>query len=231
METVIYNDIDKTFDQEMYIKGDALRKPIFDLVKKDYPRFTKDSFLSRDKLKNYRQLYLSNLVKEQTGDFDKLEHEVVEAVSGEKLLSDYIEDDLDESFTRGQKLADKIAEFGGSWTFIIVFLSLMAIWMVLNVYILVAKPFDPYPFILLNLALSCLAAIQAPIIMMSQNRQEEKDRKRGQNDYKVNLKAELEIKLLNEKIDVLMQHQNKRFLEILEIQTDYLEEISLKVKA
>lgn len=99
------------------------------------------------------------------------------------------------------------------------------IWIFINILFISTKPFDPYPFILLNLILSCLAAIQAPIIMMSQNRQEQKDRIRGEHDYKINLKAELEIKLLSEKIDHLLVNQNKKLLEIQELQTDYLEDL------
>ena len=102
---------------------------------------------------------------------------------------------------------------------------LILIWMAINVWVLTTRPFDPYPFILLNLILSCLAAIQAPIIMMSQNRQEQKDRQRSEHDYKINLKAELEIKLLSEKIDHLLVHQNKKLLEIQEVQIDYLEDL------
>jgi uncharacterized membrane protein len=101
--------------------------------------------------------------------------------------------------------------------------------MVVNIWLLATKPFDPFPFILLNLILSCLAAIQAPIIMMSQNRKEQKDRLRGEHDYKINLKAELEIKLLSEKIDHMIVHQNKKLLDIQEIQTDYLEDLMKKI--
>ena len=112
----------------------------------------------------------------------------------------------------------------------IVFFSFILIWIGTNIFILVTKSFDPYPFILLNLILSCLAAIQAPIIMMSQNRQESKDRQRSEHDYKINLKAEFEIKLLSEKIDHLLVHQNKKLLEIQEIQTDYLEDLMKAVR-
>ncbi|MBL7975960.1 MAG: DUF1003 domain-containing protein, partial [Candidatus Kapabacteria bacterium] len=104
------------------------------------------------------------------------------------------------------------------------------VWMAINVWVLATQPFDPYPFILLNLILSCLAAIQAPIIMMSQNRQEQKDRIRSEHDYKINLKAELEIKLLHEKMDHLIIHQNKRLLEIQQIQTDYLNDILSEIR-
>ena len=98
-----------------------------------------------------------------------------------------------------------------------------------NIWVLATRPFDPFPFILLNLILSCLAAIQAPIIMMSQNRQEQKDRQRSEHDYKINLKAELEIKLLSEKIDHLLVHQSRKLLEIQELQTDYLEDLMKKI--
>jgi len=129
------------------------------------------------------------------------------------------------TLTRGERLADQIAAFGGSWTFITLFFGILLGWIVLNLWFLDNEGFDPFPFILLNLILSCLAAIQAPIIMMSQNRQEQKDRQRAEHDYKINLKAELEIKLLSEKIDHLLVHQNKKLLEIQEIQIDYLEDL------
>ena len=151
------------------------------------------------------------------------------AIKNNSILSENIEDVIEGKLTLGQKLADKIATFGGSWTFIIIFFSFILLWIGINVWVLVTKPFDPFPFILLNLILSCLASIQAPIIMMSQNRKEQKDRQRGEHDYKINLKAELEIKLLNEKIDHLIVHQNRNLLEIQEIQTDYLEDLMNKL--
>ena len=127
--------------------------------------------------------------------------------------------------TYGQHLSDIIASFGGSWKFILIFIGFLIVWMFINIYVLLTKPFDPYPFILLNLILSSLAALQAPIIMMSQNRQDGKDRQRAEQDYKVNFKAELEIKLLHEKVDHLLVHQNKMLLEFQEVQIDYLEEV------
>jgi uncharacterized membrane protein len=154
----------------------------------------------------------------------------MEAIKNNSILSENIQDDKDEALTFGQRMADHIAEFGGSWTFIIVFFSFILVWILINLYVLTTKPFDPFPFILLNLILSCLASIQAPIIMMSQNRQEQKDRIRGEHDYKINLKAELEIKLLSEKIDHLLVHQNRKLLEIQEVQTDYLEDLMKEIK-
>lgn len=110
--------------------------------------------------------------------------------------------------TIGQRAADRLAKFVGSWSFVVIFCAIIVIWICLNI-IMLAKPFDPYPFILLNLTLSCVAAIQAPLIMMSQNRQEEKDRIRAENDYKVNLKTEIIIEDLHNKIDMLIDYQNK----------------------
>jgi uncharacterized membrane protein len=154
----------------------------------------------------------------------------MEAIKNNSVLSENIEETIGGKPTFGNRLADKIASFGGSWTFIIAFFSFILAWMGINIWILVTKSFDPFPFILLNLILSCLAAIQAPIILMSQNRQEQKDRRRSENDYKINLKAELEIKLLSEKIDHIIVHQNKKLLEIQEIQTEYLEDLMKKIK-
>ena len=137
---------------------------------------------------------------------------------------------LDHEWSSGEKIADKIATFGGSWMFMGFFALFLIIWISINTTVIFWKPVDPYPFILLNLLLSCLAAIQAPIIMMSQNRQESKDRLRSQYDYQVNLKAELEIRLLHEKIDHLLLHQWERLAQIQEIQIDFLEELRRKAK-
>ena len=125
------------------------------------------------------------------------------------------------------QLPPKVATFGGSWTFIITFLVVLIAWITLNI-LLMAKAFDPYPFILLNLVLSCIAAIQAPVIMMSQNRKEEKDRQRAENDYLVNLKAEIEVRNLHQKLNLLMEEQFKTLLDIQKYQTELLEEIHRK---
>lgn len=130
----------------------------------------------------------------------------------------------------GQNIADSVAKFGGSWTFILIFIFILLFWIVLNSIALMKKPFDPYPYILLNLVLSCLAALQAPVIMMSQNRQEEKDRIRAENDYQVNLKAEIEIKILHEKLNHLITDQWDRLVEIQEIQLELLEDLQKKIE-
>jgi uncharacterized membrane protein len=131
---------------------------------------------------------------------------------------------IDSGRTVGERLADRVAQFGGSWTFITAFFLLLAVWMGANV-LTATRAFDPYPFILLNLILSCIAAIQAPIIMMSQRRQEAKDRRRSENDFRVNLKAELEIRHLHEKIDHLLNRQWERLAEIQTLQIELLQDL------
>jgi uncharacterized membrane protein len=212
------------------IKGQDIREGIFNLIKSDYPDFDKNHFISDDELNQYRRLYLTSLITQEKGELAAIDKDVMNAIKNNSILSENIQEEIEAELTFGQRLADKVAAFGGSWTFIITFFSFILIWMISNIWFLATKPFDPFPFILLNLILSCLAAIQAPIIMMSQNRQEQKDRQRGEHDYKINLKAELEIKLLGEKIDHLLIHQSKKLLEIQEVQTDYLEDLMNELK-
>jgi uncharacterized membrane protein len=155
-----------------------------------------------------------------------LDREVLESLKQHETLTSNVEAEFEQESTVGERLSDKMASFGGSWTFLIIFGGILLVWITLNSIALLAKPFDPYPYILLNLVLSCLAAIQAPVIMMSQNRQEAKDRLRSQHDYQVNLKAELEIRHLHEKIDHLLSRQWERLVEIQQIQIDLMSEIS-----
>ena len=211
------------------VQGKDLQKEIFDLINVDFPNFKIEDYISIKELNKYRRLFFANLISQEKGEMEKLDQDVVEAIRNNSILSENIKDEVEKDSTLGQRVADKVATFGGSWTFIIIFFTFLLIWMFLNFWMLHNKGFDPYPFILLNLILSCLAAIQAPIIMMSQNRQEDKDRERAEHDYKINLKAELEIKLLSEKIDHLLVHQNKKLLEIQEMQIQYLENIEQQV--
>ncbi len=132
---------------------------------------------------------------------------------------------IDETLTVGQKISDKVASFGGSWAFILSFLGILVIWIIFNSVALTQQHFDPYPFILLNLVLSCIAALQAPIIMMSQNRKEAKDRQRSENDYMVNLKSELEIRTLHEKMDHLLRSQMHTLMDFQEAQLEILQKI------
>ncbi len=215
----------KPFNIEQCVKGEDLRENLLAFIQKEHPAINAESYISLEELNKVRRKYLVSLVTRENEEVNDLEKDVLKAISENNILSVNIEPEMEDKLTLGQRVADHIAVFGGSWTFIIIFFLFLLGWMFINVYILVTKPFDPYPFILLNLILSTLAAIQAPIIMMSQNRQEQKDRIRSEHDYKINLKAELEIKLLHEKIDHMIIHQNKRLLDIQEIQADYLDEI------
>ncbi len=212
------------------IKGQEIREGVFKLIQTEFPDFSADSVISLQELNYYRRLYLTKLVEQEKGELALIDLDVMQAIRDNSILSENIQEGPDSQISRGEKLADKIAFFGGSWTFIILFFSFLLLWILVNVWLLTTKAFDPYPFILLNLILSCLAAIQAPIIMMSQNRQEQKDRQRSEHDYKINLKAELEIKLLSEKVDHLLVHQSKKLLEIQEVQIDYLEDVLKEIK-
>lgn len=219
----------KSINQYEAVKGKEIQQEIFKLIQQDYPAITEEDSVSINVLNKYRRQFFTNLILQEKGEMEKLDQDVIEAIRDNSILSENIKEDVIKPLTTGDRIADKVASFGGSWTFIISFFIFLLAWMFLNFWMLHNKGFDPYPFILLNLILSCLAAIQAPIIMMSQNRQEDKDRGRAEHDYKINLKAELEIKLLSEKIDHLLVHQNKKLLEIQEMQIQYLENIEKQV--
>jgi uncharacterized membrane protein len=208
--------------------GALVRDSIVEIIRKQHPDWSSDGFICLDDLNYFRTEYVKDVLVADKGDLSALEEQVMKSLSEEELLSKNINVEFEGQLTLGQRLADKIAEFGGSWRFITIFGAVLLVWVAINSIVLILKPFDPFPFILLNLVLSCLAAIQAPIIMMSQNRQESKDRLSAQHDYLVNLKAELEIRHLHEKMDHLLMHQWQRLLEIQEIQTELMEGLALK---
>lgn len=210
----------------------SVRASVIDLIKKDYPSIDETSSVAIEELDLYRQKYIEKSLKEEFKDLTSLEEDVLDKLKKHELVSANVDRDWNKRITFGQKIADKVASFGGSWRFIIIFLLFILCWIALNVYSIFFKSFDPYPFILLNLLLSCLAALQAPVIMMSQNRVEEKDRERAKEDYKINLKSELEIQMLHEKIDHLILTQQQKLFEIQNIQVQMLEEIisNLSVK-
>ncbi len=159
----------------------------------------------------------------------KLHKIVSDTIQEEKLILTNLLHPPDEEITLGQAISDKVARFGGSWTFIIYFGMFLAAWILFNIWAVGRFKFDPYPFILMNLILSTIAALQAPIIMMSQNRQEEKDRKRSENDYLINLKAEMEIRSLHQKLDLLLEEQIKTLYETQALQYKMLIEINQKL--
>ena len=173
---------------------------------------------------------INNLLKSEDEQLTKLQQIVKQAIAEEKLIVENLLHQPKEVLSRGQSISDKVATFGGSWKFIISFSVILSVWILFNTLSPRRDEFDPYPFILMNLVLSAIAALQAPIIMMSQNRKEEKDRKRSENDYLINLKAELEVRSLHQKIDLLLEEQIKILFESQATQLDLLKSIEQEIK-
>lgn len=202
------------FDEKDLVKGYTVRPALARLIKEEHPDWNDQSYICKEDLRRYRERYLSQLVKMRGSRYKGAEERVIKAITENSIITSETNRGGEEPLSLGDRVADSVAKFGGSWKFIISFVVVLLIWITINVISLFTQPFDPYPFILLNLILSCLAAVQAPVIMMSQNRQEAKDRQRAEDDYKVNLKSELEIKVLDEKIDHLMQDQRELLEEV-----------------
>jgi len=203
-----------------------VRNAIAERIKIAYPEWEPEGYICLGDLNQFRMNYIQDLLESEKGELSTLDHEVLESLQRHETLASNVDAEFEKDLTLGDRMSDKLASFGGSWRFIMIFGAVLLVWIAINSVVLLKKPFDPYPFILLNLILSCLAAIQAPVIMMSQNRQEAKDRLRSQHDYQVNLKAELEIRQLHDKIDHLLSHQWERLVEIQQIQIDLLSEIA-----
>jgi uncharacterized membrane protein len=205
--------------------AELVRPSLLEFIKKKLPDLDNKGFICFEDLGEFRKDYVKEVLEDEIGELTVLDQEVVESLERHEILSADISSQFERKLTFGERLSDHIAEFGGSWKFLISFGAVLFIWIAINGVLLVTHAFDPYPFILLNLILSCLAAVQAPIIMMSQNRAEARDRLRAENDYKVNLKAELEIRHLHEKLDHLLRRQYNRLFEIQQIQIELLQEI------
>jgi len=218
----------KSFSLRDIVPGEIIREEIAAEILKSYPDWSSEKLICKGDLAEFRGKYVHNLLETEKGELSFLEQEVVRSLREHEILSLDTEAELEQQWSFGERMADKIATFGGSWTFLIFFAIFLFLWIGMNSLVLVLRPFDPYPFIFLNLMLSCLAAIQAPIIMMSQNRQEAKGRIRSQHDYQVNLKAELEIRHLHEKVDHLLSHQWSRLVQIQELQLELLSELGAK---
>jgi uncharacterized membrane protein len=208
--------------------GDLLRPSLLEFIQRKVPAFDPNGFVCFDDLGKFRHDYVKEVLEDEIGELTALDQEVVDSLQQHEILSENIGKEFEKELSFGERLSDRIASFGGSWTFIILFGAVLWVWIIINGVVLASRAFDPFPFILMNLILSCLAALQAPIIMMSQNRAENRDRARAENDYKVNLKAELEIRHLHEKIDHLLSKQYNRLFEIQQIQIELLEEIGAK---
>jgi len=202
---------------------DLLRPELADLIRAEDPALAATGQIPLARANHYRGMQAQSLLRQARGDLTTLDAAVAASIGAQSPIAADPDDAGQQTRTFGEKAADATASFGGSWTFLILFAAFLASWMLMN-QLSGKAAFDPFPFILLNLLLSTLAAVQAPIIMMSQRRQEEKDRMRSRNDYQVNLKAELEIRHLHEKMDHMLSRQWERLAEIHALQTQLLHE-------
>ena len=227
--TVVCPICQKQKKRSEMIAGELVRGPIAEMIQKAYPDWSLSGFICTTDLNEFRARYVREALEKDKGELSALEEQVSRSVKEQELLSKNVNLEFERKLTVGEHLADGLAKYAGSWKFMIGFGLVLVLWITLNSW-LASRAFDEYPFILLNLCLSCLAAIQAPVIMMSQNRLEAKDRMRAEHDYVVNLKAELEIRSLNEKMDHLLVNQWQRLLEIQQVQTELMQEISRKTR-
>lgn len=230
MKTFRSDISNKEFPISERISAKTIRHSILELIQKENPQISHESFISLSELNMYREKSISEYLVKEIGELSELEKTVLTSLTSNNTLTDKIDGEEKQILTIGQRVADKVASFGGSWTFIISFGVFITLWISVNVYWLFNKGFDPYPFILLNLILSCLAALQAPVIMMSQNRQEEKDRERSKKDYMINLKSELEIRTLHEKIDHFIMDQQQELLELQKTQIEMMNDIMKQIE-
>jgi uncharacterized membrane protein len=205
---------------------ETLRPSLAERIRTDHPELTPDALISHAELADYRAHYVEEILTAEHGELTELDRQVAESIATHDTLAEDTDEEFDDRRTLGERLSDHLASFGGSWSFIILFFVALVVWMTFNLLSPSGEQFDVYPFILLNLVLSTLAAIQAPIIMMSQKRLEAKDRLRSRNDYRVNLKAELEIRHLHEKIDHLISRQWQRLAEIQQLQLETMQEMT-----
>ena len=217
------------FPEKDRVSGKTIRTSILNLILEDFPNFDVNDSISVQELNVYREKYISKFLQTEISQLSKLEKDVVRSLGDDTSFVAKVEEEVD-TRNYGQIVADKVAAFGGSWTFIIAFFIFISIWIGSNVFIFTNKEFDPNPFILLNLILSCVAALQAPVIMMSQNRQEEKDRERAKKDYMINLKSELEIRMLDDKMDHLVMYQQQELIEIQKVQIEMMNDILKRMK-
>jgi len=208
------------------VPGELIHEPVMSEIRRDHPDWDAAEPVCFSCLNQYRSEHVRRLLEQERGELSALEEEVIHSLREQEWISKNINAQFEHQLTLGERLSGRLAALGGSWRFIMIFGLVLLVWIVINTVVLLGRPFDPYPFILLNLVLSCLAALQAPVIMMSQNRQEAKDRLRSEHDYRVNLKAELEIRLLHAKLDQLLTHQWQRLLEIQQMQIDLMEELA-----
>jgi uncharacterized membrane protein len=225
-ETLVCDVCRGRFAGQQVLPAALVRPNLAELIAARVPGWSEASHICRTCLNSFRIDYARAEMEQDRGALTALEEQVLRSLREGESLSENLNKTFDETRTLGELIADRVAEFGGSWRFIIIFFGTLAVWVTANSLVLLWRPFDPYPYILLNLVLSLLAAVQAPIIMMSQNRQEARDRLHAENDYKVNLRAELEIRGISDKVDQLIHQQWAHLLELQEMQMEMIREIS-----
>jgi uncharacterized membrane protein len=217
----------RDFATKNVLPASVIRSSLLPYLKPASGEWNPEGFVCEEDLNRARRAFYQELIDAEKGDLSQVQASVVKALQEHEVLTSQLSNETDDR-SRGEKLSDQLAEFGGSWKFFILFTATISVWIWLNAHAHV--PYDPFPFILLNLALSCVAALQAPIIMMSQSRQAKRDRKQNELDFKVNLKSEVEIRMLNEKVDRLISHQWQRLLQIQELQLDLMNELGNQAK-
>ena len=207
----------------------GVRPAVAKFLAKKYPdRWKAGALVCSDCLNRERLDHLLKKLAEDRGELSEIESQVARQAVDHLAIAEQVEEEFRRSATRGQRIADAVARVGGSWAFVITFVVVLLAWIALNTVLLRQKAFDPYPYILLNLVLSCIAALQAPVIMMSQNRMSEYDRRKADQDFRVNLKAELEVASLHDKVDHLLHAQWEHLVEMQEVQIDLLNQIAEK---
>ena len=210
------------------IPATLIPESIAGTIRKEYPGLSPQGYVCTGDLNHFRTQYIRDLLEKERDELSRLEENISQSMKDHELTAKNVNIEFDRQLSFGDRVSDRLADFAGSWTFIALFSGFLLFWITLNTLIITLRPFDPFPFILLNLFLSALAAIQAPVIIMSQNRQEERDRMNAEHDYQVNLNAEMEIHQLHRKIDHLLINQGERLLEIQKIQVELMEDLAKK---
>ena len=212
------------------VPSGSVPEPIAEIIRKEYPAWSREGFICNADLNRFRARYVREILEIEKNELLTLEDTIAKSMKDHTMTARNINIEFDRQLSFGDRVSDRFANFAGSWIFIGIFTGVFIVWILINAVVILVKPFDPYPFILLNLALSALAAIQAPVIIMSQNRQEQKDRMNAEHDYQVNLNAEMEIHQLDQKIDHLLINQGERLLEIQRIQIELIEDLAAKIR-
>lgn len=217
-----------TFPANEIVAGNNVPADVAAEITLAYPDWSSNSNICQSDLARFRKQYVRGLLESEKGELSNLKKDVLRSLKQHEKSTSIADEEPEQGWTFGERLADKVASFGGSWSFLICYGIFIFFWITMNSVVIWWQPIDPYPFIFLNLVLSSLSALQAPFIMMSQNRQEAKDRMRAQHDYQVNLKAELEIRHLHEKVDHLLTHQWQRLIKIQELELEILADLSAR---